>query len=134
MKTLVVLLFTLLFQNAPANSKNNPEGVWQSDSGTKFELKLSDSDLKVQLVDGSNPVYLKYEVNLKNSGEVNTYEGDGFFVAKVKEKECRFPTSWHVIVVQPELIAGYISHVVPDPATCEVAERRDEFTQLKKVK
>jgi hypothetical protein len=133
MMTAILLLVSAFLQQPAQPAKNDPNGVWQSDSGTKFEMKLSDSNLKVQLVDGSNPVYLKYEVNLKNTGEVNTYEGSGFFVAKVKEKECRFVTDWHIIVVQPAAIAGYISHVVPDPATCEVVERRDEFTQLKKV-
>lgn len=97
-------------------------------------MTLTDANLKVQLVPDSTPVYLKYDVDLKNSGEVNTYEGSGYFVAKVEGKECRFDTSWHIIVVQPETIAGYISHVVPKPGSCEVKERRDEFTQLKKVK
>jgi hypothetical protein len=136
MNTVVLLVLTTLLSQSvnPAPPVNNPAGVWQSDSGTRFEIKRTDSDLKVQLVDGSNPVYLKYEVKLKNAGEVNTYEGEGFFIAKVKERECRFDTAWHVVVVQPELMVGYISHVVPDPATCEVQDRRDEFTQLKKVK
>jgi hypothetical protein len=134
MSTVFILLLLLFPPQNAKSPKNDPNGIWQSDSGTKFELKLTDTNLKVQLVDGSNPTYLKYEVDLKNSGEVNTYDGKGYFVAKLKDKECRFDTNWSIIVVQPDVIAGYISHVVPDPATCEVKERRDEFTQLKKVK
>ncbi|HEY2383234.1 MAG TPA: hypothetical protein VGK48_18825 [Terriglobia bacterium] len=118
----------------PPQAKNDPNGVWQSDSGTKFDLRLTDSNLKVKLVEGSNPVYLKYEVDLKNAGEVNTYAGAGYFVAKLPEKECRFDTNWNVTVVQPETIVAVISHIVPDPATCEVKDRRDELTELKKIK
>jgi hypothetical protein len=127
----LLLLVSLLF--APQAAKNDPNGVWQSDSGTKFRMTLTDANLKATLVDGSNPVYVKYEVDLKNTGEVNTYEGKGFFVAKVKDKECRFDTSWAIVVVQPATIAGYITHVIPEPGSCEVNERRDEFIQLKKV-
>jgi hypothetical protein len=134
MKTAVLLLVSAFLLQRPQAPKNDPNGTWQSDSGTKFEMKLSGSDLSVQLVGGSNPVYLKYEVNLKNTEEVNTYAGGGYFVAKLKEKECRFETNWTMTVVQPELMAGYITHVVPDPATCEAKDRQDEFTQLKKVK
>ena len=84
-------------------------------------------------MDGSNPTYLKYEVDLKNTGEPNTYAGAGYFVAKLQGNECRYDTSWTIVVVQPTTIAGYISHVVPDAATCGVKDRGDEFTQLKKV-
>jgi hypothetical protein len=131
---LLILMSTLLQQKPPQAPKNDPTGVWQSDTGTKYDMKLTGSDLQVRLVDGSNKVYLKYEVNLKNAGEVNTYEGEGYFTAKLQEKECRFDTTWRIIVVAPDVIAGYISHVVPDPATCEVKDRREEFTQLMKVK
>ena len=137
MITILLLLTMVSAQALPPKDdppKNDPNGIWQSDTGTKFEMKLTDKNLKVQLVSGSNPVYLKYEVDLTNTGEVNTYAGNGYFVAKVKEKECRFDTSWHIIVVLPETIAGYISHIVPDPVSCEVKDRGDEFTQLKKVK
>ena len=97
-------------------------------------MKLTDSDLKVNLVEGSNPVYVKYEVNLKNAGEMNTYEGTGYFIAKVQDKECRFDTNWSIVVVQPETIAGYTSRITPEAGSCAVQERHEEFTQLKKVK
>jgi hypothetical protein len=137
MRELILALLLLFPQAAPKPPKNDPNGLWQSDTGTKFQLTLtdSDSDLRVRLVDGSNPVYVKYEVDLKRtSDDPNIYAGSGYFIAKLKDKECRFDTSWNIAVVQPDTIAGYISHVVPDPATCEVKDRQDEFTQLKKVK
>jgi hypothetical protein len=136
MITAILLGLTLLVpQQGQAPKKNDPNGIWQSDTGTKFQLKLSGSDLKVQLVPNSSPLYLKYEVNLKNTGEVNTYEGSGYFVAKLSNgKECRFDTNWTIVVVQPELIAGPISHIIPDPETCEVKDRQSEFTQLTKSK
>jgi hypothetical protein len=134
MKLVSLILLSVFLQKPPQPAKNDPNGTWQSDSGTKFDLSLAGSDLKVRLVGDSNPLYVKYEVNLKNTGEVNTYQGSGYFTAKLQGKECRFDTNWNIIVVQPDTIAGYISHVVPDPATCEVKDRRDEFTQLKKVK
>ena len=114
--------------------KNDPNGVWQSDTGTKFQMTLTGSDLKVQLVEGSNPVYLKYEMDLKNGDNPNIYTGSGYFIAKVKDKQCRFDTTWNIAVVQTEIIAGFMSHVWPDPDTCEVKDRADEFVQLKKVK
>lgn len=118
----------------PQAPRNDPEGVWQTPSGTKFELKLlSPSDLSVRLVEGSNPVYIKYEVNLKNAGEVNTYEGTGYFIAKVQDKECRFDTNWKIIVVQPETIVGYLPRIVPEPGTCDIKEQSVDFTQIKKV-
>jgi hypothetical protein len=136
MVELILGLLLLLPQQALGKPpKNDPNGLWQSDTGTKFQLTLTDPDLKVRLVDGSNPVYVKYEVDLKRtSDDPNIYAGSGYFIAKLKEKECRFDTSWNIAVVQPDTIAGYISHVVPDPATCEVKDRQDELTQLKKVK
>jgi len=114
-------------------SKNNPDGVWQTDAGTRFEMKLTESELHVRLVDGSNPVYVKYEVELKNAGEINSYQGDGYFIAKVDGKECRFETTWSIVVVQPQTIAGVTSRIVPEPGSCAVKERSEQFTQLKKV-
>jgi|SRR5579883_900732 len=130
-----IILAVLLLASLPQKSaQNDPNGTWQTDSGTKFELRLTGSDLKVQLVEGSTPLYVKYEVDLKNVGDPNRYEGKGYFVANLQEKQCRFDTNWRVIVVQPGIIAGFISHVVPDPATCEVRDRTDEFVQLRKTK
>ena len=135
MMTAFLLGLTMLVSPQAQPPKNDPTGIWQTDTGTKFELKLSGSDLKVQLAPSSSTPYLKYEVNLKNTGEVNTYEGSGYFIAKLSNgKECRFDTKWAIIVVQPELIAGPILHVVPDPETCEVKESHNEFTELKKTR
>ena len=133
MPTFLLLLMVTLLPQAQA-PRNDPEGVWQTESGTKFELKLiTASDLSVRFVEGSNPVYVKYEVNLKNTGEVNTYEGTGYFIAKVQDRECRYDTNWKIIVVQPETIVGYLSRIVPEPGTCDIKERHEDFTQIKKV-
>src|SRR5581483_11942971 len=67
MQTVVLALLMVLFQQVqppdqPKSMKNDPNGIWQTSAGTKFEMKLTDSDLTVQLVAGSNPTYVKYEV------------------------------------------------------------------------
>jgi hypothetical protein len=134
MNTVLLIVLTMLLQQRPQPPKNDPTGVWQSDTGTKFDMKLTGTEIKVHLVEGSNPVYLKYDIDLKNTGEVNTYAGKGSFVAKVKEQECKFPTDWSIAVVAPEQIAGYMSRIVPKPGTCEVQDETSEFVQLKKVK
>jgi hypothetical protein len=129
----MLMFFLPRVQEQPKAPKNDPNGIWQTETGTKFEMKLADSDLTVRLVEGSNPTFVKYEVNLKNTGEVNTYEGTGFFIAKVQGKTCRFDTTWKITVVQSETIAGYTSRIVPDPDTCEVKQRTEDFAQFKKV-
>ena len=133
MKTAIVLL-SFLFTQAPAQMpKNNPNGIWESISGTQYEFKLNGSDLSVRLVAGSNPTYVKYEVELKSQTEdVNTYEGKGFFIAKVKEKECRFETDWRIVVVTPDRIIGAAPQIIPDPDTCGVKERNQIQMDLKK--
>jgi hypothetical protein len=132
MKTAVLLAMAMfLVQIQPP--RNDPNGTWEAETGTKFDLRLSGDDLRVNLVEGSNPVYVKYEVNLKNAGDVNTYKGAGYFVAKLKSgKECKFDTEWQIIVVQPEMIVGTTTSIVPDPDTCEVKERGDSMMILKK--
>lgn len=118
-------------QNKPP--KHDPNGTWEAETGTKFEMRLTGDDLKIQLVEGSNPVFVKYDVNLKNTGEVNTYIGAGSFVAKMKTgKECTFPTKWQIIVVQTEMIVGSTSTVVPNPDTCEVKESGESMIILRK--
>jgi hypothetical protein len=131
MTALLLSIALILTQNqAP---KNDPNGTWEAETGTKYEITLSGADLRVQLVPGSNPSFLKYEVNLKNAGEVNTYKGSGYFVAKFKNgKECKFDTEWQIIVVQKETIVGSTSTVVPDPDTCEIKERSTSMIILKK--
>src|ERR1041385_5008604 len=126
------LLFALLLQ-AVAIPKNNPNGTWQSVSGTQFILRLNGPDLTVRLVPGSNPRYVQYEVNLKNDEkEVNTYSGKGFFVAKRENKECRFETEWSFIVVSDERIIGRSTNIVPDWDTCTAKETGDAELDLKK--
>src|SRR5579885_2762393 len=103
MKTaFIALIIAFLAQTQtpekPKPTKNDPNGIWQTSAGTKFEIKLIDSNLSVHFVEGSNPAYVKYEVSLKNTGEVNTYQGGGYFVAKVEGKECMFDTSWAIVV------------------------------------
>lgn len=121
MNTVALLLFLLSQVQIP---KNDPTGVWQAETGTQYKMVLSGSDLKVELVQGSNPVFLKYEVNLKNQEEVNTYKGTGFFLAKLQNgKECKFDTDWEIVVVQSSRIIGSTSTIIPDPETCEVKEK-----------
>jgi hypothetical protein len=134
MKSVFLILLALSVQQRPQAPKNDPTGVWQSETGTKFDMKMTGNEIKVHLVEGSNRVYLKYDIDLKNAGETNTYAGKGFFVAKINEQECKFSTDWSVSVVQPELIAGYMSRIVPKAGTCEVQEETSEFVQLKRVK
>jgi hypothetical protein len=132
MKTALILAIAILLGQARP-PRNDPNGIWQAETGTRFELRLTGSDLRVQLVEGSNPRFVKYEVNLKNTGEVNTYTGTGSFVAKMQNgKECRFDTEWQIIVVQAEKIAGFTSSVVPDPETCEVTGRTSIMIELQK--
>jgi hypothetical protein len=126
MKSSLILLLTLVTAQAPQIPKNDPTGVWESASGTQYELKLTGgSDLTVRLVPGSNQRYVSYEVDLKvHPEELNTYIGKGFFVAKVKEgKECRFETEWQLTVIQKERIFGGTTNIVPDPDTCAVREK-----------
>ena len=127
-------LFLGMFLFTNQIPKYDPNGVWIAETGSKFNLQLSGGDLKVNIVDGSNPRYLKYEVNLKNQGdEVNTYEGAGYFVAKLQSgKECRFDTNWKLVVVSPSRIIGITSSIVPDPDTCAVKEKSEIQLDLKK--
>jgi hypothetical protein len=125
--TIALLFFALQIP------KNDPTGTWEAETGTQYKLQLSGSDLKVLLVEGSNPVFLKYEVNLKNQEEINTYKGKGSFTAKLRSgKECTFDTEWEIVVVQTGRIIGSTTTVVPDPETCEVKEK--SLTQINLVR
>jgi hypothetical protein len=86
------------------------------------------------MVEGSNPRFLKYEVNLKNQQEdVNSYKGTGYFVAKMQNgKECKFETEWQLVVVAPNRILGATSNIIPDPNTCETKERTQVQLDLRK--
>jgi hypothetical protein len=133
MKTAFILAISALLTQQGTPPKNDPNGNWEAETGTKYELRLSGDDLRVQIVEGSHPVFLKYEVNLKNTGEVNTYKGTGYFIAKMKTgKECKFDTSWLVVVVQPKTIVGSTTTIVPDPETCEIKESGESTIVLSK--
>ena len=130
MKSALAIVFLFLTSQAPSIPKNNPNGIWESASGTQYQLQLTGTDLKVQLVPGSNPRYVAYEVNLKNSAdETNTYVGSGSFTAKVKingeDKECKYDTVWQLVVVQSNHIIGATSDITPVPNSCQVQERHD---------
>jgi hypothetical protein len=114
MKTALFVL-TLLTAQIP---KNNPNGVWEAETGSKFDLQLAGSELHVQIVQGSNPRFLNYELTLKNQEEVNTYKGAGHFVAKLQNgKECKFDTEWQIVVVRrTESWEPPASSPIPTPA------------------
>jgi len=129
---MMVLVLPLLVAQVP---KNNPNGVWQAETGSQYEIRLNGKDLRVTIVPGSNPKFLQYEVDMKNEDEINTYSGKGFFVAKMEGgKECKFPTQWRFIVVSPDRIVGISSSVVADSKTCEIKEQTQAQLDLKKSK
>ena len=127
-----MLVLSLLSAQVP---KNNPNGVWEAETGSQFQMRLSGKDLHVNIVPGSNPKFIQYEVDLKNEDEINTYSGKGFFVAKMEGgKECKFPTEWRFIIVSPERILGISSNIIADSKTCEIKERKQAQLDLKKSK
>ncbi len=128
----IVLLLPLLIAQVP---KHNPNGVWESGTGTQYEIRLNGKDLRVNIVPGSNPKFVQYEVEMKNEDEINTYSGKGFFVAKMDGgKECKFPTEWRFIVVSPDRILGISSNVTADSKTCEIKGQTQAQLDLKKSK
>jgi hypothetical protein len=134
MKILLLILPLLLGQEQQI-PKNDPNGIWQADSGSQFELRLTGKDLHVKIVPGSNPKFLQYEVDMKNEEEVNTYSGEGFFVAKMTGgKECKFPTQWRLIVVSTDHILGISTNVNADSKTCEIKDQSPVQLELKKKK
>jgi len=60
---LSILALALLLAQIP---KYNPNGVWQADSGSQYDIRLTGSNIHVQMVAGSNPKFLRYEVDMKN--------------------------------------------------------------------
>jgi len=131
MKTMLFLLSLLIAQV----QKNNPNGIWQAETGSHFEIRVQDKDLHVSIVPGSNPKFIQYEVDLKNEDEINTYSGRGFFVAKMEGgKECKFSTQWRLIVVSPDRILGVTSNVIADSKTCEIKEQTQAQLDLKRSK
>lgn len=131
----IVKVFAVLLLFALQMPRNDPTGIWQAETGTQYKMELVDSDLKVQLVDGSNPVFVKYEVILKNQQEVNTYKGKGYFVANLEGgRECKFDTDWEVVVVGVDRIIGVTSTVQTQPGTCEIKERGTAQIDLSRKK
>jgi len=129
---MIFLLLPLLVAQVP---KNNPNGVWEAETGSQFQMRLNGKDLHVNIVPGSNPKFIQYEVDLKNEDEINTYSGNGFFVAKMDGgKECKFPTEWRFIIVSPDRILGISSNIIADSKTCEIKERKQAQLDLKKSK
>ena len=127
-----MLVLSLLSAQVP---KNNPNGVWEAETGSQFQMRLNGKDLHVNIVPGSNPKFIQYEVDLKNEDEINTYSGKGFFVAKMEGgKECKFPTEWRFVIVSPERILGISSNVVADSKTCEIKQKAQSQLDLKKSK
>jgi hypothetical protein len=126
---LAIVVLAMLMAQIP---KNDPNGIWEAETGSQFDFRLAGEDLHVRIVEGSNPRFLRYELTLKNK-ELNTYEGSGFFVAKLQNgKECKFDTEWQVIVVAPNRILGVASNIIPDPNTCAVKERSEITLDLTK--
>ena len=129
---MIMLVLSLLSAQVP---KNNPNGVWEAETGSQFQMRLSGKDLHVNIVPGSNPKFIQYEVDLKNEDEINTYSGKGFFVAKMEGgKECKFPTEWRFVIVSPERILGISSNIVADSKTCEIKQKAQSQLDLKKSK
>jgi hypothetical protein len=126
------LLLSLLLIQSLQMPKNDPNGTWEAQTGTKFQLALKQSDLTVQIVPGSSSTYLEYELKLDGTDEPNTYEGSGFFVAKRGEKQCKFETHWRIVVVSPEVIFGSADRITPDFESCTVKERTSTRLDLKK--
>jgi len=115
--------------------KNNATGVWESNSGARYEIRQNGSDLQVKLVPGSNPKYVQYDVTLKNQDEINSYKGTGTFVAKMEGgKECKFDTEWQLVVVAPDRILGVTTGVQADKNTCAIKEKDQAQLDLKKKK
>ena len=102
-------LLLCLFLSTAQIPKNDPTGTWEAESGSRFSMKLSGSDLKVKIVPESNARFLDYDLDLKVQEEKNTYKGTGYFVAKMKTgKECRFETEWQIVVVTLNRIIGVV--------------------------
>src|SRR5215467_7609155 len=128
----IVLALALL--QAPL-SKNSPNGAWQADSGSVYDIKQNGTDVQVVMVPGTNAKLRDYEVTLKNQDEPNTYKGTGTFIATMEGgKECKFTTEWMFVVVSPDRIIGTATGINADSKTCEIKERPQLQLDLKKKK
>ena len=132
MKLIILAVTVLLTQQIP---KHNPNGIWLAQSGSEYEIRLTGSDLRVRMVPGSNPKFLRYELDMKNLEEVNTYRGTGFLVAKMNNgKECKLTTEWQFVVVSNDRIIGSGENIVADQETCAVREKTPIQLDLKRKK
>jgi beta-lactamase regulating signal transducer with metallopeptidase domain len=117
----------------------NPNGVWQAQGGSKlgsqFNLKLTQTDLDVSIVPGSNPKYVDYHVLLQPADSaMNAYKGSGYFVAKMDSgKECRFDTEWLLTIVTSDRILGSTTSIVANSNTCEIQEQDRIRLDLMKI-
>jgi beta-lactamase regulating signal transducer with metallopeptidase domain len=117
----------------------SPNGLWQAQGGSKvgsqFNLKLTQADLEVNIVPGSNPKYVYYHVLLQPiASAMNAYKGTGYFVAKMDSgKECRFDTEWLLTVVTGDRILGSTTSIVADSNTCEIQEQDRTRLDLAKI-
>ena len=128
----IVLALSLFLTQIP---RHDPNGIWEAETGSRFDIRLSGPNLHVRLVPGSNPKFLQYEVDMKNQDEVNTYKGSGSFVAKMEGgKECKFDTEWQFVVVSPERIIGATTNITADKDTCEIKRKDQIQLDLKKTK
>jgi hypothetical protein len=129
---LFVLALALLQAPIP---KNSPNGTWQADTGSVYEIKQNGTDVQVAMVPGSNAKLRNYEVTLTNQNEANTYKGKGTFIAKMESgKECKFTTEWMFVVVSSDRIIGTVTGINADKDSCEIKERPQLQLDLKKKK
>jgi hypothetical protein len=132
MNALLLIATLLVTQAIP---KNDPNGTWESQSGSQYQFRLSGRDLHVAIVPGSNPKFLKYDVDLQAQDEINTYRGFGSFVAKMSSgKECKFDTEWQLVVVSLDRIIGVTTDITADKDTCEIQDKGQIQLDLKKRK
>ena len=129
---LSLLALMLLFAQIP---KKNPNGIWESESGTRYEIHQNGPNMQVKLAPGSNSKYVEYDVTLKNQEEINTYKGSGTFVAKMESgKQCKFDTDWQLVIVSADRILGTTTTILADKNTCAIKEKNQTQLDLKKKK
>lgn len=130
MKTLLLLSLFILPQQA---TKNDPNGIWRTESGSEFQLELVGNNIEAHIIPGSSPSFIEYSMDLRGTEEPNTYEGTGQFKARLKNgKECQFETQWHIIIVATDTIIGVASGITPDPETCEKIEVSEVGIQMQR--
>jgi hypothetical protein len=133
MNCMHTLILAALLLTPPQIPKNDPNGIWTTNTGTEYEISLVGADLQVRIVPGSNPTYLEYTVDLMGTEEPNTYNGKGQFKARLQNgRECEFDTMWQIVIVTDDRIIGAASQIVPNPETCEVLETGNQQLLLQR--